>query len=50
MDRREALKMSVLASIGLAAAGKASAQSGCAGDGTPAQFIQDGGGPAAAGR
>ena len=39
MDRREALKMSVLASIGLAAAGKASAQSGCAGDGTPAQFI-----------
>ena len=31
--------MSVLASIGLAAAGKASAQSGCAGDGTPAQFI-----------
>ena len=39
MDRREALKMSVLASIGLAAAGKASAQSACAGDGTPAQFI-----------
>lgn len=39
MDRREALKMSVLASIGLAAAGKASAQSGCATDGTPAQFI-----------
>ena len=39
MDRREALKMSVLASIGLAAAGKASAQSTCAGDGTPAQFI-----------
>ena len=39
MDRREALKMSVLASIGLAAAGKANAQSACAGDGTPAQFI-----------
>jgi len=39
MDRREALKMSVLASIGLAAAGQASAQAGCAGDGTPAQFI-----------
>lgn len=39
MDRREALKMSVLASIGFAAAGKASAQSACAGDGTPAQFI-----------
>ena len=38
MDRREALKMSVLASIGLAAAGKANAQSACAGDGTPAQF------------
>ena len=31
--------MSVLASIGLAAAGKANAQSACAGDGTPAQFI-----------
>ncbi len=39
MDRREALKMSVLASIGLAAAGKANAESGCATDGTPAQFI-----------
>ena len=39
MERREALKMSVLASIGLAAAGKANAQSACAGDGTPAQFI-----------
>ncbi|MDX9884065.1 nitrous oxide reductase accessory protein NosL [Thauera sp.] len=39
MDRREALKMSVLASIGLAAAGKANAQPACAGDGTPAQFI-----------
>lgn len=39
MDRREALKMSLLASIGLAAAGKANAQSVCAGDGTPAQFI-----------
>ena len=39
MDRREALKMSVLASIGLAAAGKANARSACAGDGTPAQFI-----------
>lgn len=39
MDRREALKMSVLASIGLAAAGKANAQSACAGDRTPAQFI-----------
>jgi len=39
MDRREALKMSVLASIGLAAAGKANAQPGCTGDGTPAQFI-----------
>lgn len=38
MDRRNALKMSVLASIGLATAGKASAQPGCAGDGTPAQF------------
>lgn len=38
MDRREALKMSVLASIGLAVAGKANAQSACAGDGTPAQF------------
>jgi hypothetical protein len=38
MDRREALKMSVLASIGLAAAGKANAQSACPGDGTPAQF------------
>jgi nitrous oxide reductase accessory protein NosL len=31
--------MSVLASIGLAAAGKANAQPACAGDGTPAQFI-----------
>ena len=39
MDRREALKMSVLASIGLAASGKAGAQPGCTGDGTPAQFI-----------
>jgi nitrous oxide reductase accessory protein NosL len=39
MDRREALKMSVLASIGAALAGTAHAQSGCAGDGTPAQFI-----------
>jgi len=39
MDRREALKMSVLASIGMATAGKAAAQSGCTGDGTPAQFI-----------
>lgn len=39
MDRREALRMSVLASIGLATAGKAGAQSGCAGDGTPAQFV-----------
>ena len=39
MDRREALRMSVLASIGLSAAGKAGAQSGCAGDGTPAQFV-----------
>ena len=38
MDRREALKLSVLASIGLATAGKASAQSSCPGDGTPAQF------------
>ena len=38
MDRREALKMSVLASIGLAVAGKANAQSACPGDGTPAQF------------
>ena len=38
MDRREALKMSVLASIGLAAAGKVNAQSACPGDGTPAQF------------
>lgn len=39
MNRREALRMSVLASIGLATAGKAGAQSGCAGDGTPAQFV-----------
>ncbi|HQZ03737.1 MAG TPA: nitrous oxide reductase accessory protein NosL [Thauera sp.] len=39
MDRREALKLSVLASIGLAAAGKANAQpAACPGDGTPAQF------------
>ena len=38
MDRREALKLSVLASIGLATAGKANAQSSCTGDGTPAQF------------
>ena len=39
MDRREALKMSVLASIAMAAAGKASAQASCPADGTPAQFI-----------
>ena len=39
MDRREALKLSVLASIGLATAGKANAQSSCTGDGTPAQFM-----------
>jgi copper chaperone NosL len=39
MDRREALKLSVLASVGLAAAGKANAQpAACPGDGTPAQF------------
>lgn len=39
MDRRQALRTSILAGIGLAAAGKAGAQSGCAGDGTPAQFV-----------
>lgn len=39
MDRRKALKMSVLASFGLATAGKASAAPACTGDGTPAQFI-----------
>ena len=39
MDRREALKMSVLASIGMAAASKTSAQTNCPADGTPAQFI-----------
>ena len=39
MDRREALKMSVLASIGMAATSKASAQTNCPADGTPAQFI-----------
>ena len=38
MDRREALKLSVLASIGLAVTGKASAQATCPSDGTPAQF------------
>ncbi len=38
MDRREALKISVLASLGVAVAGKATAQSACPGDGTPAQF------------
>jgi len=38
MDRREALKLSLLAGVGLAAGG-AQAQAGCAGDGTPAQFV-----------
>ncbi len=37
MDRREALKLSLLAGAGLAAGG-ARAQQACAGDGTPAQF------------
>ena len=37
MDRREALKLSLLAGVGLAA-GSAHAQQACATDGTPAQF------------
>ena len=37
MDRREALKLSLLAGVGLAAGG-ARAQQACATDGTPAQF------------
>jgi hypothetical protein len=37
MDRREALKLSLLAGVGLAAGG-AQAQQACATDGTPAQF------------
>ena len=37
MDRREALKLSLLAGVGLAA-GSAQAQQACATDGTPAQF------------
>ena len=37
MDRREALKLSLLAGVGLAAGG-AKAQQACATDGTPAQF------------
>lgn len=37
MDRREALKISLLAAVGLAA-GTARAQPACATDGTPAQF------------
>ena len=37
MDRREALKLSLLAGVGLAA-GSAQAQQACAADGTPAQF------------
>jgi nitrous oxide reductase accessory protein NosL len=38
MDRREALKFSLLAGIGVAA-GQAQAQPACAGEGTPLQFI-----------
>lgn len=38
MDRREALKLTLLAGAGLAA-GQAHAQTTCAGDGTPNQFI-----------
>jgi copper chaperone NosL len=38
MDRREALKLSLLAGAGLAAGG-AQAQQACATDGTPAQFV-----------
>ncbi len=38
MDRRQALKFSILASAGLAAGG-AQAQQSCASDGTPAQFV-----------
>jgi len=37
MDRREALKLSLLAGVGLAA-GSAQAQAACATDGTPVQF------------
>lgn len=38
MDRREALKLSLLAGVG-ALAGTAQAQQSCASDGTPAQFV-----------
>lgn len=38
MDRREALKLSLLAGAGLVA-GQAHAQTACAGDGTPLQFV-----------
>jgi nitrous oxide reductase accessory protein NosL len=38
MDRREALKFSLLAGVGLAA-GQAQAQQACPGEGTPLQFI-----------
>lgn len=38
MDRREALKLSLLAGAGLMT-GSAHAQQACAGDGTPAQFV-----------
>jgi nitrous oxide reductase accessory protein NosL len=38
MDRREALKLSLMAGAGLMA-GSAHAQQACAGDGTPAQFV-----------
>ena len=37
MDRREALKLSLLAGVGLATAG-AQAQQACTTDGTPVQF------------
>ena len=37
MDRRDALKLSLLAGVGLAT-GSAQAQPPCATDGTPAQF------------
>ncbi len=39
MDRRDALKLSLLAGAGLAAGAARAAASGCEGDGTPAQFV-----------